>query len=49
LLYRRNLILNRMAQTNHISAAEAERQSRRPLFYRGEEPPLPEPEKSFFD
>jgi monofunctional glycosyltransferase len=50
LLYRRNLILRRMAATNHISAAEAERQSRRPLFYRGEEPPPPpEPEKSFFD
>jgi monofunctional biosynthetic peptidoglycan transglycosylase len=27
LLYRRNLILRRMAATNHISAAEAERQS----------------------
>jgi monofunctional glycosyltransferase len=50
LLYRRNLILKRMAATNHISAAEAERQSRRPLFYRGEEPPPPpEEEKSFFD
>lgn len=50
LLYRRNLILRRMAATNHISAAEAERQSQRPLFYRGEEPPpAPEPEKSFFE
>jgi monofunctional glycosyltransferase len=50
LLYRRNLILNRMAKTNHLSAAEADRQSRRPLFYRGEEPPPPpEPEKSFFE
>lgn len=38
LIYRRNLILGRMARTNHISAAEAERQSRRPLFYRGEDP-----------
>ena len=50
LLYRRNLILKRMAATNHISAAEADRQSRRPLFYRGEEPPAPpEEDKSFFD
>ncbi|HKA32107.1 MAG TPA: monofunctional biosynthetic peptidoglycan transglycosylase [Candidatus Binatia bacterium] len=50
LLYRRNLILKRMAATNHISAAEADRQSRRPLFYRGEEPPPPpEEEKSIFD
>jgi monofunctional biosynthetic peptidoglycan transglycosylase len=50
LLYRRNLILKRMAATNHISAAEADRQSRRPLFYRGEEPPPPpEESKSFFD
>jgi monofunctional biosynthetic peptidoglycan transglycosylase len=50
LLYRRNLILKRMAATNHISAAEADRQSRRPLFYRGEEPPpAPEDEKSLFD
>jgi hypothetical protein len=44
------LILKRMAATNHISAAEADRQSRRPLFYRGEEPPPPpEESKSFFD
>ncbi len=50
LLYRRNLILKRMASVNHISAAEAERQSQRPLFYRGEAPPLPpEEDKSFFE
>jgi len=40
LLYRRDLILSRMVQIGHISAAEAERESRRPLFYR-------EPEKIF--
>lgn len=49
LLYRRNLILNRMAKTNHLSAAEAERQSRRPLFYRGEEPAAVPEERSFFE
>jgi monofunctional glycosyltransferase len=42
LLYRRNLILGRMAKTGHISAAEAERQSRRPLFYKEDEIPDPE-------
>jgi monofunctional biosynthetic peptidoglycan transglycosylase len=50
LLYRRNVILGRMAKTNHISAAEAERLSRRPLFYRGEEPgeeSLSPPERSY--
>jgi monofunctional biosynthetic peptidoglycan transglycosylase len=49
LLYRRNLILSRMAKTGHISAAEAERQSRRPLFYKEEEPSEPPAEKSFLD
>jgi monofunctional biosynthetic peptidoglycan transglycosylase len=39
LLFRRNLILSRMAKIGYISAAEAEREKRRPLFYRGEEPP----------
>jgi monofunctional biosynthetic peptidoglycan transglycosylase len=50
LLNRRNLILKRMASVNHISAAEAERQSRRPLFYREEEPAeSPEPPLSPLD
>jgi hypothetical protein len=35
-----------MASVNHISAAEAERQSRRPLFYRGEE--MTDPQDEFF-
>ena len=34
LLFRRNLILSRMVKIGHISAAEAERESRRPLYYR---------------
>jgi monofunctional biosynthetic peptidoglycan transglycosylase len=49
LLYRRNLILSRMAKTGHISAAEAERQSRQPLFYKEEEPSEPPAGKSFLD
>ena len=44
LLHRRNLILTRMAQVGHISAAEAERESRKPLFYRGEGMPAPRAE-----
>ncbi|HEY2988101.1 MAG TPA: monofunctional biosynthetic peptidoglycan transglycosylase [Candidatus Binatia bacterium] len=39
LLYRRNLILSRMASIGYISADEAEREKRRPLFYKGEESP----------
>ncbi|MGH7765861.1 MAG: monofunctional biosynthetic peptidoglycan transglycosylase [Candidatus Binatia bacterium] len=39
LLFRRNLILSRMASIGYIGADEAEREKRRPLFYRGEEPP----------
>lgn len=37
LLFRRNLILSRMASIGYISAEEAEREKRRPLFYRGED------------
>lgn len=36
LLYRRNLILSRMASIGYISAADAEREKQRALFYRGE-------------
>ena len=39
LLYRRNLILSRMARIGYISSEEAEREKRRPLFYKDEEPP----------
>jgi len=35
LLSRRNTILNRMAKVGHISDAELQRQSRKPLVYRG--------------
>ena len=39
LLYRRNLILSRMAKIGYISAADAEREKQRPLIYKGEELP----------
>ena len=37
LLYRRNLILSRMASIGYISAPDAEREKGRPLFYRGKD------------
>ena len=46
LLYRRNLILTRMAKIGYISAGEAERQSRKPLFYREEQ--VPERQEELF-
>jgi monofunctional glycosyltransferase len=42
LLFRRNLILSRMASIGYISAEEAEREKRRPLFYRSEDAAEPQ-------
>jgi monofunctional biosynthetic peptidoglycan transglycosylase len=42
LLFRRNLILSRMASIGYIGAEEAEREKRRPLFYRGEDAAEPQ-------
>ena len=41
LLYRRNLILSRMAKVDHISGAELAEATRRPLFYKAREPSEP--------
>jgi len=44
LLYRRNLILTRMAKIGYISAAELERESRKPLLYKEDEMAEPQAE-----
>ncbi len=44
LLHRRNLILTRMAKIGYISAAELERESRKPLLYKEDEMAEPQAE-----
>jgi monofunctional biosynthetic peptidoglycan transglycosylase len=44
LIYRRNLILSRLASIGYISADDADRESRQPLFFRYKEEEMPGPQ-----